>query len=166
MTPDENPAAPEPAPADAARKDGAAVGVVVALFAVLAIVVTVVIGLALTGSDEDRPSSVFTLSGELRLGAGGAFVAGTSCSGDDSKGYPDIDAGTPVTVYDSAGTVLATGVLGSGTVTTPGGPCVFAFTVPGVLAGEASYQVEVADRGKVRVNAAEAEYGTVAVTLG
>ncbi|KIZ16846.1 hypothetical protein SNA_17785 [Streptomyces natalensis ATCC 27448] len=80
------------------------------------------------------------------------------------SGYDDIAKGAGVTVYDSAGKVVATGALGTGKPDS--GACVFVAEVPGVPEGSRFYQVEVSHRGKVTVSAAEAKGGKFAASLG
>lgn len=85
-----------------------------------------------------------------------------SCSG--TGGYNDIAEGASVQVYDAAGKVIATGVLGASDMVSS--ECVFTLLVPEVPTGEEFYQVEVTNRGKVTVTAEEAKAGKVALTLG
>lgn len=79
-------------------------------------------------------------------------------------GYDDIATGASVTVYDSAGKVVASGALGTGK--SKGGSCVFPVSVPGVPEGSKFYQVEVSHRGKLTVSASEAKAGGFAASLG
>jgi hypothetical protein len=69
-----------------------------------------------------------------------------------------------VTVYDSAGKVVATGSLGTGKPKSAG--CVFPVSVAGVPGGSKFYQVEVSHRGKITVSSAEAKAGKFAASLG
>lgn len=91
-------------------------------------------------------------------------------SGDTSEdctgyeGYDDITAGAGVTVYDSAGKVVASGSLGTGKPKSAA--CVFPVRVPGVPEGSKFYRVEVSHRGQITVSAAEAKAGEFAASLG
>lgn len=128
-----------------------------------------------TSSDGSTSGGVaeaetFTLIGQVELAGAGTFTAddGEDCTGKDSAGYPDIKMGTAVTVYDAAGKVIAMGSLGKGAPVLERypAPCVFPFIAPSVPAGESFYQVEVASRGRVAIEAADAEAGLAALTLG
>ena len=80
------------------------------------------------------------------------------------SGYDDITEGAGVTVYDSAGKVVATGALGTGKPVS--GACSFPVTVSGVPEGSKFYQVEISHRGKVTVSASNAKAGVFAASLG
>ena len=80
------------------------------------------------------------------------------------SGYADIAAGAAVTVYDSAGKVVATGALGTGKPDSAA--CVFPVRVPEVPGGSKFYRVEVSHRGQITVTAAEAKAGEFAASLG
>ncbi|MFJ8201315.1 hypothetical protein [Streptomyces sp. NPDC096152] len=69
-----------------------------------------------------------------------------------------------MTVYDSAGKVVATGELGTGKPNSAA--CVFRVAVTGVPDGSTFYQVEVSHRGKITVSSAEAQHGGFAASLG
>lgn len=117
----------------------------------------------------DAPPGTFTLRGTLTLTGGPQSVAfadgfavvdpGELCFG--RGGYNDIGAGTPVTVYDEAGTVVAHGVLGVGEAVRLG-VCAFGFAVD-VPVGSTFYQVEVSHRGRTTV---EARADVVELVLG
>jgi hypothetical protein len=80
-----------------------------------------------------------------------AYVAdGASCSG--VGGYDDIRAGTPVSVRDGAGGILAAGTLRSGYV--EGLRCVFTFELIGVDRSDV-YTFEVGRRGELTYSHAE-----------
>ncbi|WP_143658451.1 hypothetical protein [Streptomyces sp. Tue6028] len=111
----------------------------------------------LSGSDDDRP---FTLVGQAR--AKGNPGATGSCVG--SHELSDIDKGALVTVYDSAGRVVATGSLGSGAYDSSS-RCVFPIAVRGVPGGSASYSVQVGWHGKHRITNEQARTGGLVVTL-
>lgn len=109
-----------------------------------------------------RAPATFTLTGTFALtdevvgdGAGG-------CRGGD--GYSDIVEGTAVTVYDAAGTVVATGYLGGST--REGGTCRFDVSVSDVPTGRRFYKVEVSHRGTVQLTEGEARAGEFGATLG
>ncbi|MBD0838202.1 hypothetical protein ICC28_05735 [Streptomyces sp. TRM68416] len=85
------------------------------------------------------------------------------CQGGD--GYDDIFEGTAVTVYDGAGTVIATGQLGESTLESDG-TCTFEVSVGDVPAGKGFYKVEVSHRGTVQLSEAEAEAGAFGASLG
>lgn len=80
------------------------------------------------------------------------------------SGYEDIAEGASVTVYDSAGKVVATGALGVGKPDSAA--CVFPVRVPDVPGGSKFYRVEVSHRGQITVTAAEAKAGKFAASLG
>ena len=80
------------------------------------------------------------------------------------EGYDDIRAGAGVTVYDSAGKVVATSSLGAGKP--KDAACVFPVKVPGVPEGSKFYQVEISHRGKITVSTAEAKAGEFGASLG
>lgn len=119
----------------------AAVGVLIAAVA-----------LAGCGTSAAATPAPFTLTGDLRV----------DCY---ATGYNDIVDGAPVTVYDAAGTVVATGQLGTED-SAELGRCMWPITVPNVPATSAFYAVEVTHRGKVTVPAAQARAGDIHLTLG
>ncbi|MER5905087.1 hypothetical protein ABT150_34250 [Streptomyces mirabilis] len=69
-----------------------------------------------------------------------------------------------MTVYDSAGKVVATGFIGTGKPKSAA--CVFPLSVAGVPEGSKFYQVEISHRGKITVSSAEAKAGKFAASLG
>jgi len=120
-----------------------------------------------SGSGSHSAKS-FALRGSLRL-VGGATASGPTsedCTG--YGGYDDIVPGAAVTVYDANGSVVATGLLGTGRPKSPtdNSVCSFPVTVPGVPSGSRFYSVEITHRGKVTVSAADAQAGKFAATLG
>lgn len=156
------PNAPSVAPAPqlrAAPFRAAAVG-----FALGAAVVGAAWGIASNSGAGARQS--FTLSGTMTIQGGSVDTegagAGQPCKGINSD--MGINAGTSVTVYDGSGNIVGEGTLGAG-VESVTGNCVFPVTVPGVTAGVSFYQVEVGDRGKVTLTAAEARAGALAATI-
>ncbi|MFB7246948.1 hypothetical protein CW362_04745 [Streptomyces populi] len=112
----------------------------------------------LSGSADDRP---FTLVGQVQV-AGDPGASGP-CAGDHEFG--DLDKGAPVTVFDSADRVVATGSLGGGTYDSFA-RCVFPVTVRGVPDGSKSYAVRIGLHGKTEVTNEEARTGSLIVKLG
>lgn len=82
-----------------------------------------------------------------------------------TNGYDDIAEGAPVTVYDAAGAIVATGRLGESEALDAAESCLFPFTVAEVPTSD-FYQVEVANRGMVTFTAEQVENGEVSLTLG
>lgn len=76
-------------------------------------------------------------------GAEGIVSDGAKCQG--ANGYADVNAGTPVTVKNGKGDVLATTTLGPGKSGTAN--CTFTFTVP-LTEGEDRYVLSVGRRGE------------------
>ncbi|MEU4097917.1 hypothetical protein [Streptomyces sp. NPDC026673] len=115
-----------------------------------------------TFGEPDAPGT-FTLTGTMTL-TGDTVLAddGVRCVG--SSGYDDIREGTGITVYDSAGRVIATGNLGAGDNSSLS--CKFPVSVPGVPKGSKFYQVEISHRGKITVSSEEAEAGEFGASLG
>ncbi|MFF2662868.1 hypothetical protein ACFVUH_36630 [Kitasatospora sp. NPDC058032] len=107
-------------------------------------------------------SETFILAGKMTLKDGGAATA-AECGGQG--GYDDIGQGTPVTVFNENGKVLAKGALGAGKGKGLDG-CVFTLRVEEVPIGPQFYQVEVSHRGKITLPKAEAELGLMNVELG
>ncbi|MEU9190839.1 hypothetical protein AB0D14_41355 [Streptomyces sp. NPDC048484] len=105
----------------------------------------------------------FALTGTFELTNGVIDDGLGGCQGGD--GYDDIFEGTAVTVYDGAGTVIATGHLGESTLESDG-TCTFEVSVGDVPAGKDFYKVEASHRGTVQLSEAEAEAGTFGASLG
>jgi hypothetical protein len=124
-----------------------------------------VVGLVwgLSGGGSGAPS-VFTLRGAMTLTGDHVPSGATSEDCTGYSGFEDITAGAGVTVYDSAGKVVASGALGTGKP--KGGACVFPVRVPDVPEGSKFYRVEVGHRGQITVTAAEAKAGGFAASLG
>ncbi|MFD5899126.1 hypothetical protein [Streptomyces sp. NPDC060366] len=107
--------------------------------------------------------ATFDLTGEFTLTEGAVSDGMEGCEG--TGGFDDIAMGTSVTVYDAAGTIIATDSLvlsewdGAGS-------CTFDISVSDVPTGEDFYQVEISHRGKIQLSAAEAEAGEFAGSLG
>lgn len=104
----------------------------------------------------------FTLTGTFELTDDAVDDGASGCKG--TGGYDDISSGTAVTVYDAAGTVIATGGLGDSTL--DGSACTFDVAVEDVPKGKDFYKVEVSHRGTVQLTEAEAESGAFAASLG
>lgn len=123
------------------------------------------VGLAwgLSGGGSSAPAS-FTLRGTMTLTGDNVPSGDTSEDCTGYEGYDDITAGASVTVYDSAGAVVATGALGTGRPDSAA--CVFPVKVPGVPGGSKFYRVEVSHRGQVTVTAADAKAGEFTASLG
>lgn len=117
----------------------------------------------LSGGGSGAPEA-FTLRGTMMLTGSHVPSGDTSEDCTGYSGYDDIAAGASVTVYDSAGKVVATGALGTGKPKS--GACVFPVAVDGVPAGSKFYQVEVSHRGKVTVSSTEAKAGGFGASLG
>jgi hypothetical protein len=116
-----------------------------------------------SGGGSSAPKS-FTLVGSMTLTGDNVPSGDTSEDCTGYEGYDDIGAGAGVTVYDSAGKVVASGSLGAGKPKSAA--CVFPVRVPGVPEGSKFYRVEVSHRGQVTVSAAEAKAGEFAASLG
>lgn len=124
-----------------------------------------VVGLAwgLSGGGSSTPKS-FTLTGEMTLTGDNVPSGDTSEDCTGYSGFDDIAKGAGVTVYDSAGKVVASGSLGTGKPKSAA--CVFPVRVLGVPEGSKFYRVEVSHRGQITVSAAEARAGEFAASLG
>lgn len=112
-------------------------------------------------------SSGITLNGTVELDNGGGldgtnFSAGADgCSGTD--GYSDLTDGASVTVYDSAGTVIAVGSLDAGRQV--GEACLFPWSVSHVKKSS-FYKVEVSHRGQLTYSYAQAKAGGLDSSIG
>lgn len=123
------------------------------------------------GSDE---SKTFTVYGKMTLGADGVYAGGKGdvmdpCTG--ANGYDDIADGAQVVVRDAHGTTVGVGKLGRGILTKKVGrftsaPCMFIFAIEPVKVTKGSdfYSVEVAGRGQIQFQKADAE--DLELTLG
>lgn len=129
-----------------------------------AVIIVMILWSALS-SPDNRPADMretFTLTGKLVVPANvGSAVPDGGCIGD--RGFSDIQPGAVVTVR-SGSMMLASGTLASGQMEST--RCAYAFTVPGVLRGQGTYQVEVGGRGAVEVDETTAVTGGVSLTLG
>ncbi|WP_329047097.1 hypothetical protein [Streptomyces sp. NBC_01422] len=123
---------------------------------------------ATTGLPADiintEPDGTFTLEGEFTLTEGAISDGIGGCEGDG--GYNDIELGTSVTVYDAAGSVIATSALILSEFDEAAGSCTYDVSVEDVPAGEDFYQVEISHRGKIQLSAEEAQSGSFAGSLG
>lgn len=118
-------------------------------FLVLAAAVLIVAGV-IGGYFLLRPKTI-AVTGTLDLSTSSAATQAGHCAG--SGPYADIAPGATVTITDAAGTTVALGELGPGTVTrnsTCGFP--FALSVP---AGKGFYGIEIAHRGRVQITEAK-----------
>ncbi|MGK5450018.1 hypothetical protein [Streptomyces radiopugnans] len=116
---------------------------------------------ASAGGDGEGDPGTFDLRGTLTLkGSYGDFDS--DCYGLD--GYDDIGPGAAVTVYDASGDAVATGELVRPQYTSSA--CLYQVEVDDVPRGSKLYQVEVSHRGRVTLDAEEAEAGELAVSLG
>ncbi|WP_392963148.1 hypothetical protein [Streptomyces sp. LN245] len=111
----------------------------------------------LSGAADDQ---AFTLVGQVQVA--GAPGASGLCAGTHE--YGDLDKGAPVTVFDAAGRVVATGSLGSGAYDTSA-RCVFPLAVRGVPGGSASYSVQISLHGKTEITNETARTGRLVVKL-
>jgi hypothetical protein len=99
----------------------------------------------------------YTVHGDYARRGGHAPGPGERCDAA-AVGYPDIHAGTPATVRDAGGGVVATTALGEGRFRLSvlnGDDCVFAFAVK--VPDSEHYQVEVGHRGATTFSRAELE---------
>lgn len=128
--------------------------------------IAAIAAITLTGCGSDAPAAptAFTLTGDFTL-----KDSDRTCQGEG--GYKDIGFGAAVTVYDGAGKVLAISKLGVGAYTptvigAERGSCTYPIKVEAVPTGVPIYQVEVANRGMVRLSEADARTGMLSVNLG
>nr|WP_257019028.1 hypothetical protein [Streptomyces sp. TLI_235] len=115
---------------------------------------------AAASSSPSPSAEPFTLMGALTLNQ--VSLGDGPCSG--RGGYNDIGEGTPVTVYNASGEVVAKGRLGTGVRS--GAACQFSVSVPDVPAGTKFFQVEVSHRGKITIEAEDARMGRFSASLG
>lgn len=117
---------------------------------------------ALTGEDEKPP---FAIDGTLSLRSDSITTSGLppafACAG--TGGYNDIGPGTPVTVADESGTLLAKGTL-DGSFGEKNW-CVFPFSIADVPVGAKFYKVSVSRRGEMSYTEQEAR-NRVEISLG
>lgn len=111
----------------------------------------------------DAEPATFDLLGEFTLTEGAISDGMEGCEG--TGGFEDIALGTSVTVYDAAGTIIATDALVLSEYD-GAGSCTFDVSVSNVPAGQDFYQVEISHRGKIQLSAEEAKAGQFAGTLG
>ena len=101
-------------------------------------------------------ATTHTIQGEMTLTDFDHYLgakAGTSCYGHG--GYDDIHEGAVVRVSDQKGTVIGSGSLGAGTISSDDVPhCVFPINVTGVT-DATFFQVEVSHRGQLPFSKSE-----------
>ncbi|MFD7449709.1 hypothetical protein [Kitasatospora sp. NPDC059827] len=112
-------------------------------------------GLSGPGDDES-----FTLVGQARISTSDPTKSGT-CNG--ARGLDDVDKDALVTVRDSAGRVVATGVLGQGEY--HDSACRFPIVLPDVPGGSDSYSVQVLWHPRTKVTNEEARTGGLVIDL-
>lgn len=134
------------------------------------VIVLVVIGAAIGvwKAISHSTTTYRTINGVVQLTDFGAFLAqsGVSCGG--TGGYSDMQPGAGIQVSNQAGTILATGSLGSGTTTgSDGSTCQFTFSIPHVPDAP-FYQIEVSHRGNVTFSRSQLEQNdwTAEMSLG
>lgn len=131
-----------------------------------AVVLLAILWAALSSPEStprETPRETFTLTGKIVVpNRVTSFVPNGGCIAD--AGYDDIKTDAGVTVYDSAGKVLAVGTLSHGVKS--GLRCAFNLLVPAVPRGEGFYQVEVASRGKVAFDETTLVSSGASLTLG
>jgi hypothetical protein len=99
-------------------------------------------------------ASKHTITGHMVLSGSDAQLrlpVGSACDG--RGGYSDIDAGTPVSIANDAGKLIATGHLDAGSVVASL-TCSFPFTIKGVP-DSAFYRVTISHRGELSYSKAE-----------
>ncbi|MFD6200460.1 hypothetical protein ACWCQF_06925 [Streptomyces rubiginosohelvolus] len=117
-----------------------------------------------TVNTDGEADGTFTLEGQFTLTEEAVSDGIGGCEG--SGGYGDIQLGTSVTVYDAAGTVIATSALILSEFDEAAGSCTYDVSVEDVPDGEDFYQVEVSHRGKLHLSAEEAKSGSFSGSLG
>lgn len=117
-----------------------------------------------TVNTEAEADGTFTLEGEFTLTEEAVSDGIGGCEG--SGGYSDIQLGTSVTVYDAAGTVIATSALILSEFDEAAGSCTYDVSVEDVPADEDFYQLEISHRGKLHLPAEEAKSGSFSGSLG
>lgn len=123
------------------------------------------------GAPKAKPTptstGTFVSVGSLLLSSGPATGDGIGANPDGTcdgmNGYHDIDQGTQVNIYDSAGKIVATGNLETGEGDAY--QCSFNFSISDVPRGSKFYQIEVSHRGKI-TETADAMLQPVRLTLG
>ncbi|AGS73902.1 hypothetical protein [Streptomyces collinus] len=118
----------------------------------------------ITANSGPGAPGTFTLKGDFELTDSVVPDGDGGCAGNG--GYDDIREGTSVTVYNAAGSVVATGALNSPRYDEDSYNCSFAVAVPDVPRGEKFYKVEVSHRGTLQLTSKEAENGEFGGTLG
>lgn len=133
-------------------------GLLAAGAAALAVVAAVAV-FVVRSPEKESPTEPFALAGTLQLPneqvKTTGLPSGFMCAG--ARGYGDIGPGTPVTVEDESGKLLAKGVLESSSK--GGDSCYFKFHVDDVPSGVHFYRVQVAQRPETSYTEAEAKAG-------
>ncbi|MGJ5751953.1 hypothetical protein FB563_0015 [Streptomyces puniciscabiei] len=119
---------------------------------------------AITAGSGPGAPGTFTLKGGFELTDSVVPDGDGGCAGTD--GYDDISDGTSVTVYDAAGSVVATGALSNSRYDEDTYDCSFDVAVQDVPKGQKFYKVEVSHRGTLQLTAKEAETGQFGGSLG
>lgn len=110
----------------------------------------VLIGVAAHAMAAPKPINItgtFTLTDTPVFGLDSSIDT-TSDGCEGTGGYNDLHQGTPVTVTDQTGAIVALGSLTSGVPS--GDSCMFVFGVSNVPAGKGFYGVAVSHRGSVQ----------------
>lgn len=154
---------PEPAAAPEVPKPKRILGMPVAGFVVVLVVVLAAVGVGAWLIFKPKP---FDLSGSLTLtddSSVAATIGQDGCHG--TGGYSDVAVGAPVTVYNADSKIVGTGMIDYSTALS-GTSCWMAFSVRGVPGGEGPYQYEISHRGKLTFTEAEGRGSGVTATLG
>jgi hypothetical protein len=155
----------QPAATEAASSRRRRVGALLITLGVLAVLLLSG-GLALASSHRHASAHArtFAVQGQLIIKTTETTIPGINSPCDGLR-RPDLHSGAAVTV-SSAGTTLATGTLGVGTetVSTTGGVCVFPFAVANVPAGKKVYEVQIGRHAPVQVS--EADLPKAVLTIG
>jgi hypothetical protein len=138
---------------------GAPIGFAVAL---LLVVIGVAAYFGIHALIKPQP---FSLTGTLQLNSDNLKTSGLpmgyTCAGQG--GYDDIGPGTPVTVADDSGKLVAKGAIESSY--SASGACMLTFKVFDVPGGAKFYKVQVSHRGEMSYTESEAKAG-ITVSLG
>jgi hypothetical protein len=137
------------------------------VFGFAAALVLVIVGVGgYLGFNALNKQEPFLVTGTLQLNGDGSITTtdlpmGFGCAG--IRGYGDIGPGSPVTVSDESGTLLAKGTIESsrGDKTS----CVLTFKAFDVPAGAKFYKLEISHRGEMSYTEAEVKRG-VDVSIG
>lgn len=113
---------------------------------------------------NDNADDTFTLNGNFTLNEDAVDDGIGGCEG--SGGYTDITLGTSVTVYDAAGSVIATGMLALSKFDEAAGSCTWDVSVYDVPGDQDFYQVEIGHRGKLQLSVVDAKADGFSASLG